>query len=427
MGSALEAATRKTRWRLIPLMLVLYVLAFLDRADIGFAKNSYQLDTHISNSVFALGAGIFFSAYALLGAPANLLMQRFGARRWIGCTTLTWGLLAASMSRADCAWKFLLIRTLLGAAEAGFFPGMIYLTSQWFPQQQRAGVMGLFYLGVPLALTLGSPFAGALLELQGLGGRPGWAWMFLVDGGLAMLAGVWVFCYLDDRPAEARFLGAEERAALVQELHIEEGVKATPSIRDAVRNGQVWRLAVIYMMIQMGVYGLIFFLPSQIAALLGKRIGFASSLITAIPWLVAMVGTYLIPRYSDRSERRRYVAAATLLVGGIGIGVSAFGGPVVAILALSAAATGLIAVQPVFWTMPTGLLTGRALAAGIGFVNMFGAFGGLLAPLLRVKAESVFANQSAGLVTLSIVVIAAATMIAMLKPNPYSQVFREEN
>ena len=155
-------------------MLALYILAFLDRANIGFAKAAYQLDTRLSDESFALGAGIFFVAYAFLGVPANLLMRKFGARAWIGGTTLVWGVLSASMAYADTEGKFLAARFLLGAAEAGFFPGMIYLTSQWFPQKNRAGVMGLFYMGAPLALTLGSPLSGALLEMHGFAGRPVW-------------------------------------------------------------------------------------------------------------------------------------------------------------------------------------------------------------------------------------------------------------
>ena len=160
----LDAVVKKNRARLIPFMLALYVLAFLDRSNIGFAKQTYQIDTGLSNEAYALGAGIFFVVYAFLGVPANLLMRKLGARTWIGTTTLLWGFLSAAMAWADTEAKFLIVRTLLGAAEAGFFPGMIYLTSQWFPQRNRASIMGLFYMGAPLALTLGSPLSGAKLE-----------------------------------------------------------------------------------------------------------------------------------------------------------------------------------------------------------------------------------------------------------------------
>ncbi|PLL50853.1 MFS transporter, partial [Klebsiella pneumoniae] len=287
----------------------LYVLAFLDRSNIGFAKETYQLDTGLSNEAYALGAGIFFVVYAFLGVPANLLMRKFGARRWIGCTTLLWGVLSAAMAWADTEAKFLLVRTLLGAAEAGFFPGMIYLTSQWFPQQNRASIMGLFYMGAPLALTLGSPLSGALL---------------------------------------------------------------------------------------------------------GTKVGFVASVVTAIPWMAALFGTWLIPRYSDRTGERRNIAALTLLAAAVGIAVSGLVAPVLAIIALCVAAVGVIAVQPVFWTMPTQLLSGTALAAGIGFVNLFGAIGGFLAPIVRVQAETLFASSAAGLLTLAGVAIVGVVIIFSL-------------
>ncbi|HAY5555691.1 TPA: MFS transporter [Escherichia coli] len=376
--------------------LALYVLAFLDRSNIGFAKQTYQIDTGLSNEAYALGAGIFFVVYAFLGVPANLLMRKLGARTWIGTTTLLWGFLSAAMAWADTEAKFLIVRTLLGAAEAGFFPGMIYLTSQWFPQRNRASIMGLFYMGAPLALTLGSPLSGALLEMHGFMGHPGWFWMFVIEGLLAVGAGVFTFFWLDDTPEQARFLSKEEKTLLINQLASEEQQKVTSRLSDALRNGRVWQLAIIYLTIQVAVYGLIFFLPTQVAALFG---------------------TWLIPRYSDKTGERRNVAALTLLAAGIGIGLSGLLSPVLAIVALCVAAIGFIAVQPVFWTMPTQLLSGTALAAGIGFVNLFGAVGGFIAPILRVKAETLFASDAAGLLTLAAVAVIGSLIIFTLRVN----------
>lgn len=410
----LDSVVRKNRARLIPFMLALYVLAFLDRSNIGFAKESYQIDTGLSNEAYALGAGIFFVVYALLGVPANLLMRKFGARTWIGTTTLLWGFLSAAMAWADTESKFLLIRTLLGAAEAGFFPGMIYLTSQWFPQRNRASIMGLFYMGAPLALSLGSPLSGALLEMHGFMGHPGWFWMFIIEGLIAVGAGVFTFFWLDDTPQQARFLTAQEKQVLINQLAGEEQSKATSRLSDALCNGRVWQLAFIYMTIQIAVYGLIFFLPTQVAALLGTKVGFTASVVTAIPWVAALFGTWLIPRYSDRTGERRNIATLTLLAAGIGVGVSGLVSPWLAMVALCVAAVGFIAVQPVFWTMPTQLLSGTALAAGIGFVNLFGAVGGFLAPLIRVKAQTVFGSDAAGLLALAGIAILGALAILVL-------------
>ncbi|STF83469.1 transport protein YfaV [Escherichia coli] len=186
----LDAVVKKNRARLIPFMLALYVLAFLDRSNIGFAKQTYQIDTGLSNEAYALGAGIFFGGIRVSGCSGESFdAPNWGARTWIGTTTLLWGFLSAAMAWADTEAKFLIVRTLLGAAEAGFFPGMIYLTSQWFPQRNRASIMGLFYMGAPLALTLGSPLSGALLEMHGFMGHPGWFWMFVIEGLLAVGAG----------------------------------------------------------------------------------------------------------------------------------------------------------------------------------------------------------------------------------------------
>ncbi|HBL0174682.1 TPA: MFS transporter [Escherichia coli] len=392
----LDAVVKKNRARLIPFMLALYVLAFLDRSNIGFAKQTYQIDTGLSNEAYALGAGIFFVVYAFLGVPANLLMRKLGARTWIGTTTLLWGFLSAAMAWADTEAKFLIVRTLLGAAEAGFFPGMIYLTSQWFPQRNRASIMGLFYMGAPLALTLGSPLSGALLEMHGFMGHPFW---------------------LDDTPEQARFLSKQEKTLLINQLASEEQQKVTSRLSDALRNGRVWQLAIIYLTIQVAVYGLIFFLPTQVAALLGTKVGFTASVVTAIPWVAALFGTWLIPRYSDKTGERRNVAALTLLAAGIGIGLSGLLSPVLAIVALCVAAIGFIAVQPVFWTMPTQLLSGTALAAGIGFINLFGAVGGFIAPILRVKAETLFSSDAAGLLTLAAVAVIGSLIIFTLRVN----------
>ncbi|WJY14399.1 MFS transporter [Pectobacteriaceae bacterium CE90] len=414
MNTVLESAVKKNRARLIPFMLSLYILAFLDRSNIGFAKEAYQLDTGLSNEAYALGAGIFFVVYAFLGVPANLLMRKWGARRWIGGTALIWGLLSAAMGYADSEAKFLLVRTLLGAAEAGFFPGMIYLTSQWFPQNHRARIMGLFYMGAPLALTLGSPLSGALLEMHGFMGHPGWYWMFIIEGGLAVIAGLVTFFYLDDTPQQARFLSTEEKQALIEQLSGEEEKKTTSRFTDAITNGRVWQLAIIYMTIQIAVYGLIFFLPTQVAALMGTKVGFVVSLVAAIPWVASLFGTLLIPYYSDKTGKRRNLAAMTLLAAALGIGISGLVSPILAMIALCVAAVGCIAVQPVFWTMPTQLLSGTALAAGIGFVNLFGAVGGFLAPLIRVNAESFFHNSAAGLLALAGVAVIGTLIILTL-------------
>ncbi|WP_159566599.1 MFS transporter [Budvicia diplopodorum] len=416
MSISLPSIVNKTKWRLIPFMLMLYILAFLDRSNIGFAKQTYQLDIGLSNEAYALGAGLFFVVYAFLGAPANLCLRKFGAKRWIGVTTLAWGALSMAMGYADSEAKFLTVRVLLGIAEAGFFPGMIYLTSQWFPQSNRASVMGLFYMGAPLAMAFGSPLSGALLELHGLLGHPGWFWMFIIEGGLAFAAGLWTFYYLDDAPTSARFLSAEEKTVLINQLRTEESKKEASSIIEALKNPRIWHLALIYGTIQCGVYGLIFFLPTQVASIMGSSVNFMTSVVTAIPWICALFGTFFIPRYSDRTQERRKIAAATLFVGGIAIMSSSVAGPYGAIIALCLSATAFFACQPIFWAIPTSILSGSALAVSIGFINMFGAFFSFAAPIIRVHAETVFNSPAAGLVAIgSVACIGSIAIMALRK------------
>lgn len=412
----LESIVNKTSLRLVPFMLALYVLAFLDRSNIGFAKNAYQLDTGLSDEAFAFGAGVFFVVYAFLGAPANLMMRKIGARAWISITTLVWGALSACMGFADTEMKFIIIRVLLGIAEAGFFPGMIYLTSQWFPEKKRASIMGLFYMGAPFALTIGSPISGALLEMHGFLNQPGWFWMFIIEGIIALLAGIFTYFFLDNSPATARFLDNDEKQLLIEQLKSEESVKTSSKLSDAFTNGKVWYLAIIYMIIQISVYGLTFFLPTTVAELMGTTVGFKASLVTAIPWLAALIGTYFIPRYADKTQKHINIASITLFIAGVGMLGAALisNSPTLSIIGLCFAAMGFIAVQPIFWTFPTRLLTGAALAAGIGFVNMFGAFGGFFAPMIKVYADKAFQNTMAGLLTLGIITVVGAIAIWML-------------
>lgn len=418
MSVTLPSVVNKTKWRLIPFMLMLYILAFLDRSNIGFAKETYQLDIGLSNEAYALGAGLFFVVYAFLGAPANLCLRKFGAKRWIGVTTLAWGALSMAMGYADSEAKFLTVRVLLGIAEAGFFPGMIYLTSQWFPQANRASVMGLFYMGAPLAMAFGSPLSGALLELHGMLGHPGWYWMFIIEGALAFAAGIWTFFYLDDAPISARFLSPDEKELLINQLNTEESKKVSSSIIEALKNPKIWHLAIIYGTIQCGVYGLIFFLPSQVASIMGSSVNFMTSVVTAIPWLCALLGTYFIPRYSDRTQERRKIAAATLLVGGIAIMLSSVAGPYGAIIALCLSATAFFACQPIFWAIPTSILSGSALAVSIGFINMFGALFSFAAPIIRVHAENMFNSPVAGLVAIgSVASVGALAIMALRKQS----------
>ena len=418
---SLEAINSKVMRRLLPFLLLMYVLAFLDRANIGFAQKALQHDTGLSNAAFAFGAGVFFVGYALFEVPSNLLLHRFGARVWMCRIMVTWGIVSAAMCVAHTATAFYTLRFLLGVAEAGFFPGVIYYLTHWFPQSARARAVGVFYFGAPLAFIFGSPLSGSLLELHGALGLAGWQWLFLVEGGLAAAVGVWAFWYLDDRPDDARWLAPQERAILRSAL--EDDARAASAhgphrILAALMDRRVLLLSAIYLLIQMSVYGVIFYLPQQVAALLGTTVGLRVGLVAALPWVCALAVTWTVPRRADRTGGHRRWAVALLVVAGLGIGASGFAGlahnPSLGLLALCCAASGFIAAQPLFWTFPTRHLTGVAAAGGIALINSLGSLGGFIAPSLRTAAERAFSSTSAGLVVLGLSSLLAALMIATL-------------
>ncbi|MGJ7344198.1 MFS transporter [Morganella morganii] len=415
---ALNSAIQKSWRRLVPLMFILYFVAFIDRVNVGFAKDAMQLDIGLSDSAFALGAGIFFAAYALFGIPANLILNKIGAQKWLSITTVIWGVLSAMTGFVTNETQFIVLRFLLGLGEAGFYPRILLLASIYFPNKVRGSVIGIFVLGVPLALTLGSPLSGALLELHGWMGRPGWFWMFVIEGLPAVVIGIFAFFWLDDSPEKARFLTAEEKKALTEQLASENAKTETTSVLSALKNIKVWHLALIYGTIQISVYGLMFFLPSQVASLMGQSLGFKASLVAAIPWACSAFGVYYIPRLADKNPSRRVaISVMCMLAAAVGLALSAFASPVFAIAALCLSAVGFLSVQPVFWTFPPQLLSGPALAAGIGFCTTMGAFCSFLAPIIRVEMDKLMNSNTAGIITLAVITVGCALLIALLKKN----------
>ena len=413
----LDRAIARARRRLIPFLLLMYVASFLDRANIGFAKPALQRSTGISEAGYALGAGLFFLTYALLEVPSNLIMHRVGARVWMSRIMVTWGLASAATMFVTGEKSFCLLRLLLGATEAGFFPGVILYLTYWFPNRSRGQILGLFYLGAPLAFIFGGPLSGVLLDLHGKGSLQGWQWMFLVEGLLAVAGGIWAYWYLDNKPANAGWLPAAEKAALLAELSAEEQERRAhgPSVFFAVlADVRVMRFALIYFLIQMGVYGVVFYLPSEIATLLGRSVGLQVGLVSAVPWICALTTVLWLPRVADRYHSHRLLASLTLAVAGLASAAFPTHGSTVALLALCIAASGFIAVQPLFWTFPTGYLAGSAAAGGIAMINALGALGGFVAPNIKVWADVHFGSQSAGLYVLAGTTLIGALLIGFV-------------
>ncbi len=414
--SAEERAVSRATRRLVPFLLLMYVVSFLDRANIGFAKQALQASAGISAGVYALGAGLFFLSYALFEVPSNLILHRVGARVWMARIMVTWGVVSMSTLLVRGSASFYLLRLLLGAAEAGFFPGVILYLTYWFPNRVRGRVLGLFYFGAPLAFIGGAPLSGLLLEMPPWAGLQSWQWMFLIEGLLAVVVGFAAWWYLDDRPSLARWLPGDEKRALVEALAREENERSSHSpagLLELLGDRRVLHFSLVYALIQVSVYGVVFYLPSEVSALLHRPAGLEVGLVSAIPWLCALAAAWLLPRAADRTQRHRRWAALILLVAGCASLAFPAAGPVAGLIALSIAASGFIAVQPLFWTFPTSYLAGRAAAGGLALINALGSVGGFLAPNLKFWADVRFGSPRAGLYLLAALTVFNAGLIAL--------------
>jgi MFS family permease len=420
----LARAISRARRRLIPFLLLMYVVSFLDRANISFAKPQFQASVGISEAAFAWGAGLFFLSYSLFAIPSNLILHRVGARVWMCGLMVAWGIISIGNMFVSGPASFYALRLLLGFAEAGFFPGVILYLTYWFPNRVRSQIMGQFYFGAPLAFIFGGPLSGLLLMLHGNAGLAGWQWMFLVEGSLAVVVGVWAFWYLSDKPKDAPWLSEDERIALEKALADEDSVRLAhgPSaFLAALRDRKLFHFAAIYFLIQMSVYGVVFYLPAEVAAILGKRIGLEVGVVSALPWLCALAAVIAIPWWAGRMKRPRILAAAVLVVSGLASAAFLVPNGAIALAALCVAASGFIAVQPVFWTFPTGYLSGRAAAGGIAVINALGALGGFVAPNIKVWADRHFGFPAAGLYVLAAFTLLAAGLVALLSEQRFQR------
>lgn len=416
----LDGAIARAVKRLAPFLMTMYVVSFLDRANIGFAKQALQTSVGISESTYALGAGLFFISYSLCGFPSNLILHRIGAKIWISFLMVGWGLASMGTMFVTGSTSFYLLRLLLGVLEAGFFPGAILYLTYWFPNRVRGRILGLFYLGVPLALILGGPLSGFLLEMKPLGGLQNWQWMFLVEGFLAVALGFAAFWFLDDKPANAKWIPAGEKLALTEALAQEETERRTTGparLLPMLRDPRVLEFVLIYLLIQMSVYGAIFYLPAEVSALMHKPAGLEVGMVTAIPWVCALCAVYWLPKAADRWNRHRQLAALTLLIAGCASFVFPTAGPRMGMAMLSIAVSGFIAVQPLFWTFPTGYMADRAKAGGIALIGS-GNLGGFLAPNVKVWTDEYFHSPRAGLYLLAGITVLNAGLIALTKSRP---------
>jgi ACS family tartrate transporter-like MFS transporter len=374
---------RKVNWRLIPFLFLLYIIAWLDRVNVGFAGLEMNADLGFSSTVFGVGSGIFFLGYCLFEIPSNIILERVGARVWITRIMVSWGLISAGLMFVRTPPLFYLLRFLLGAAEAGFFPGVIYYLSLWYPTAHRARAIAAFMTAVPVTGLIGGPLSGALLGLDGVWGLKGWQWLFFLEGLPAVVLGSSVIFCLSDRPETARWLTPTERDWLVETLGAERNACVLkPNIGVALTDPTVWRLGIIFLLVAAGFYGYSFWAPLVIKSLTGLtnfKIGLVLGAISA----VTIIGMLLNSYHSDHTKERAMHIALPLFIMAVGlIGCALLHQPLLAIIALALVPLGHCASYGPFWSMPTQFLTGPAAAAGIALVTMIANIGGFAGPAL---------------------------------------------
>jgi ACS family tartrate transporter-like MFS transporter len=378
------ALVRKMAWRVLPFLLATYLICIIDRLNVGFAALSMNSELGFTSTVYGVGAGLFFFGYFLGEVPSNLILAKVGARIWFARIMMTWGVCAVAMGFIGGQTGFYWTRFLLGVAEAGFFPGVIYYLTLWFPSQYRGRIFGLFLIISPLNNTIAAPLAGLILKFfDGTLGYPGWRWLFIVEGIPSVLLGFVTLKAVIDGPQKAGWLSDVEKKHLAETLAREAAARTDTkhlTIWQTLGNSKVLMFAVVYTSLAIGIYGLALWLP-QIIKGMGLKDALDIGLVMAVPYLIATVCMVLWSRHSDRTGERVWHCAGALALAAIGLICSAYAGsPLLAMIAITVAAIGLYCSQPVFWSMPTAYLTGVAAAGGIAFINSIGNLGGFVGP-----------------------------------------------
>jgi MFS transporter, ACS family, tartrate transporter len=406
-----ERAFRKATRRLIPFLFLIYVVAYLDRVNVSFAQLQLEDDLGFSDTIFGIGAGIFSLGYVIFGVPSNLALERFGARRWLAGIMIVWGLISASMMFINDATSFYVLRFLLGAAEAGFFPGIILFLTWWFPERERTRTVALFLTAVSAAYVAGGPLSGGLLELDGFAGLDGWQWLFLAEGIPAIVLGFVTLRYLDERPADADWLEPEERAFLTAEVERERELRealGAQRLRDALASGRVWLLGLLYFILLAAGFGLTFFVPDLVQDRTGYT-DFEVGVLSAIPYGFATVAMLIV-------ARRGGGLVGLALVGAAGTVLTAYAqSPLLLTIGVTLAAVGILSALPVFWALPTAFLSGTAAAAGIAMIAAIGNLGGFVGPAFTGIAEDQTGSFKLPLVVLAGLLVLGSLLVLLLR------------
>jgi MFS transporter, ACS family, tartrate transporter len=412
---------RKVAARLIPVLLVLYVIAYLDRVNVTFAQDRLQEDLGFSGAVYGFGAGVFFIGYFFLEVPSNLALHRFGARKWMARIMITWGIISACTMFVQGAASFYAVRFLLGVAEAGFFPGMILYLSYWFPARERAKAVGFFMSAIAISYAIGAPISGGIMSVfDGVAGLSDWQWLFLIEAIPAVLAGFFVLFYLDDGPEDATWLQDDEKRWLARRLEGEERMRLRAerhSVGESLKDRRVLTFGLLYFCMVVNVYGLSFWVGEIVDNISGLgTVG--KGFVTAIPYTVAIVGLVLISRRSDRTGDRKGHVSVCLAIAAVAFVASTVVSPVLAVGALAVGLFFLLGAHPVFWTMPAALLSGTAAAAGIALINSIGNLGGFVGPYLVGLFQDATGSTDGGLIALAVILLGGSLLATRVAHDP---------
>jgi MFS family permease len=421
-SSVLETVVSKVKWRVLPLFIVMFVVNYIDRVNISFIQQHLRTDLGLDSQAYGFGAGLFFIGYAFFEVPANLALERFGARSWLALIALVWGVMAAATALVQTPAQFFVMRFLLGAAEAGFFPGVVYYFTRWLPAAHRGRAMALFLSGSAIGAIISGPLSGWLLTFGGER-LAGWRVMLLLEGAFSVAVAGFARWWLDSLPADAAWLSAQEQGALEAAIAADRAAAAAPP--DG-RRATAWRLladpqivlfCVIYFAVQLTIYAATFWLPKIIRAM-GDLDDFQVGLLNSLPWLVSIAGVYLAAAGAARFRHQQAWVAGALVVAGLGMFLATTGGPTVSFLAICFAALGFKSAAALFWPIPQGYLDPRIAAAAIALVNSVGNLGGFVAPATFGWLEQHTGSIEGGLHGLAVTSLVAAGLVFLARTRP---------
>jgi sugar phosphate permease len=416
--SASDTLYRKIAWRILPILLLCYIIAYIDRVNVGFAKLQMLGDLRFSESVYGLGAGIFFLGYFLFEVPSNLILHEVGARVWICRVLVTWGIVSGCTALVRTPGEFYTMRLLLGIAESGFFPGMILYLTYWIPSHRRANMVAILLTGNPIAGIVGGPISGYILRyFAGRHGVAGWQWLFILEAIPAVILGIVVFFTFDDRVIQAKWLSPEEKVAVAAEIDEEATAKTHHSILSVFTSPRIWLMGAIYFGIEMGSYAIGFWLPTIIRQS-GVKDAFDIGLRTVVPYSLALICMILVGRHSDKTRERRWHLVGPCIVAAIGFALCTEGGSstLLAAIGMNMAVVGVVTAVPMFWALPTSFLGGAAAAAGIALVNCTGNLGGFFSPAIIGILKTHTGTLNSGLLLIAGCMVASSILIVALVP-----------